>query len=270
MQSIFDARHCWPFETGLLECGTTKRPCPCHTNEEEEGGTYRKRYMGGSQKHYEGNWREWCTLSDPCGMWQRGSIETQIFRHEDSRTHIYDRFIRDWGMFPNQDQVPLYFFKHIYCEFLLHMHMDYTSMPSTCYGYDRGFVMIILGILASPCFITSSDIIVSIESEHRIPSQANWHVITWCWGKGVDGKFHWTVPSWDYMGSDINYHLHLVIHHYISWMKMCSRHSAQRMWFGMHLDLGMHTSSCRRCTFHNIKMKYIIISYLKYVKYYFS
>jgi len=34
------------------------------------------------------------------------------FKLEAATLHIYDRFIGAWGMFPHNDQVPLYFEKH--------------------------------------------------------------------------------------------------------------------------------------------------------------
>ena len=52
--------------------------------------------------------------------------------------YVYDRFIRAWGIFPHDDQVPLYFAKHIYTEFVLDMHLDYTSTPSSFYGVGGG------------------------------------------------------------------------------------------------------------------------------------
>ena len=51
---------------------------------------------------------------------------------------VYVRFIGAWGMFPHHDQVPLYFAKHIYVEFVLGMHPDYTSTPSSFYGASGG------------------------------------------------------------------------------------------------------------------------------------
>ena len=41
-------------------------------------------------------------------------------------------------MFPHHHQVPLYFAKHIYAEFVLDMHPDYTSTPSNFYGAGEG------------------------------------------------------------------------------------------------------------------------------------
>ena len=52
--------------------------------------------------------------------------------------YVYDKFIGAWGMFPHHDQVPLYFLKHIYAEFVLDMYLDYTSTPSSFYGAGGG------------------------------------------------------------------------------------------------------------------------------------
>ena len=41
-------------------------------------------------------------------------------------------------MFPHHVQVPLYFAKHIYVDFVLDMHPDCTSTPSSFYGADGG------------------------------------------------------------------------------------------------------------------------------------
>ena len=41
-------------------------------------------------------------------------------------------------MFPRHDQVPLYFAKHIYAYFVLDMHSDYTSTPSSFYVASGG------------------------------------------------------------------------------------------------------------------------------------
>ena len=41
-------------------------------------------------------------------------------------------------MFPHHHQVPLYFAKHIYADFVLDMHLDYTSTPLTFYGAGGG------------------------------------------------------------------------------------------------------------------------------------
>lgn len=57
---------------------------------------------------------------------------------EAAAPYVYDRFVGVWGMFLHHDQVPLYFAKHIYAEFVLDMHLDYTSTKSEFFGAGRG------------------------------------------------------------------------------------------------------------------------------------
>lgn len=52
--------------------------------------------------------------------------------------HVYNQFIGDWGLFPHHDQVPIYFPRQLYVEFVLDMRPKYTSTPSTFYGSDTG------------------------------------------------------------------------------------------------------------------------------------
>ena len=65
-------------------------------------------------------------------------LRLKEFKLEAARPYIYDRFIGAWGMFLHHDQVPLYFAKHIYAEFVLDMHPDYTNTPSNFYGVGGG------------------------------------------------------------------------------------------------------------------------------------
>ena len=53
-------------------------------------------------------------------------------------------------MFPHHDQVPLYFEKHIYTKFVLDMHLDYTSTPSSFYGASGGHSHARLGARRDP------------------------------------------------------------------------------------------------------------------------
>ena len=71
----------------------------------------------------------------------RGSgqpLRLKEFKIEVATPYVYDRFIGAWGMFPHHDQVPLYFEKHIYAEFVLDMHPYYTITPSSFYGASGG------------------------------------------------------------------------------------------------------------------------------------
>lgn len=65
-------------------------------------------------------------------------LRLREFRLEAAAPYVYYRFIRAWGMFPHHDQVPLYFAKHLYAEFVLGMRLDYTNTPSTFFGAGRG------------------------------------------------------------------------------------------------------------------------------------
>ena len=65
-------------------------------------------------------------------------LRLREFKLEAAAPFVYDRFIGAWGMFPHHHQVPLYFAKHIYAEFVLDMHPDYTSTPSNFYGVGGG------------------------------------------------------------------------------------------------------------------------------------
>lgn len=52
--------------------------------------------------------------------------------------HVYDRFIKAWGMFLLYDEVPLYSRTHLYVHFVLHMSLYFTNIGSTFYGLSRG------------------------------------------------------------------------------------------------------------------------------------
>ena len=65
-------------------------------------------------------------------------LRLREFKLEAATPYVYDRFIGAWGMFPHHEQVPLYFAKHIYVEFVLGMRPDYTSTPSAFFGAGRG------------------------------------------------------------------------------------------------------------------------------------
>ena len=65
-------------------------------------------------------------------------LRLKDFKLEVAVPYVYDNVIGAWGMFPHHGQVPLYFKKHIYAEFVLDMHLDYTSTPSSFYGVGGG------------------------------------------------------------------------------------------------------------------------------------
>ena len=66
------------------------------------------------------------------------SFRLKEFKVEAAMPYVYDRFIGARGMFPHHDQVPLYFAKHIYVEFVLGKYPNYTNTPSGFYGAGGG------------------------------------------------------------------------------------------------------------------------------------
>lgn len=85
--------------------------------------------------------------------------------------YIYDTFIGVWSMFPYHDQVPLYFSKHIYVEFLLGMHHDYMSTPSTFYGSSMGHSYDHIGAYRDPFFVPPPMRLVPILSQSIVFSK---------------------------------------------------------------------------------------------------
>jgi len=65
-------------------------------------------------------------------------LRLKEFKLEAAAPYIYDRFIGAWGVFPHHHQVPVYFARHLYAEFVLGMHPDYTSTGSSFYGAGGG------------------------------------------------------------------------------------------------------------------------------------
>jgi len=79
------------------------------------------------------------TLFDiPPNRGRRQPLRLKEFKLAEAAAAVYDRFIGAWGMFPHHDQVPLYFARQLYAEFILGMHPDYTDTPSRFYGAGRG------------------------------------------------------------------------------------------------------------------------------------
>ena len=62
----------------------------------------------------------------------------QYFKHGNIVGHLYNKFLAAYGKLPWNDEVPHYFARHFFEEFFLHMHPDYTSLPSKCYGTSKG------------------------------------------------------------------------------------------------------------------------------------
>jgi hypothetical protein len=70
-------------------------------------------------------------------------LMVQYFKHPDFSGHLYNIFLMTYGKLSWKDEVPHYFVRHLFVEFFLHMHPDYTSLSSKYYGtgkegtYDR-------------------------------------------------------------------------------------------------------------------------------------
>jgi hypothetical protein len=68
---------------------------------------------------------------------KRKMLKVQYFKHPDIAGHLYNRFLAAYGKLSWNDEVPHYFARHFYAEFFLHMHPDYTSLPSKYYGTGK-------------------------------------------------------------------------------------------------------------------------------------
>lgn len=68
---------------------------------------------------------------------KRPMLKVQYFKHPNIAGHFYDRFLVAYGRFPWNDEVPIYFARLFYAEFVLGMHPDYTSLPSWYYGVGK-------------------------------------------------------------------------------------------------------------------------------------
>ena len=64
-------------------------------------------------------------------------LKVQYFKHAHFVGHLYNRFLAAYGKFSWNDEVPHYFARHFFAEFFLHMHPDYTSLPSKYYGTGK-------------------------------------------------------------------------------------------------------------------------------------
>lgn len=73
-----------------------------------------------------------------CRARHAGLIPLKYFKNVDATPFVYDRFNRAWGHFPHHEHVPIYFAKHIYAEFVIHMRSDYTKTGSKFCGPSLG------------------------------------------------------------------------------------------------------------------------------------
>jgi hypothetical protein len=65
-------------------------------------------------------------------------LKVQYFKHPDIAGHMYNIFLVAYGKLSWNDEVQHYFLRHFFAEFFLHMHPDYTSLPSKYYGTGKG------------------------------------------------------------------------------------------------------------------------------------
>lgn len=68
----------------------------------------------------------------------RGLIPVKYFRNVDVALFVYDQFIGAWDQFPHHDLAIIYFSKHIYAKFVLHMRPDCIDTRSRYYGPNIG------------------------------------------------------------------------------------------------------------------------------------
>ena len=100
----------------------------------------------------------------PANRVRPGPLRFKEFRNDDIAPHLYNMFIGSWGMFPHHDQVPLYFSKQIYVEFVLHMRLDYTNTTLTLYESYRGHNYDHYGAHRDPTHVPPPLILVPLPS----------------------------------------------------------------------------------------------------------
>jgi len=61
-------------------------------------------------------------------------LTVQYFKQRDFSGHLYNIFLITYEKLLWKDEVPQYFVRHLFVEFFLHMHPDYTSLSSKYYG----------------------------------------------------------------------------------------------------------------------------------------
>ena len=73
-------------------------------------------------------------------LWPEDKKHLKIARFNDPliAPNIYPRFLCAYGKFPNNDEVPQYFFKMLIIEFQFNMDPDYIDTRSSFYGAGKG------------------------------------------------------------------------------------------------------------------------------------
>jgi hypothetical protein len=69
---------------------------------------------------------------------KRKMLKVQYFKHPHFDEHLYNKFLVAYGKLSWNDEIPHYFARHFFAEFFLHMHPNYTSLPSKYYGTGKG------------------------------------------------------------------------------------------------------------------------------------
>jgi hypothetical protein len=64
---------------------------------------------------------------------KRKMLKVQYFKHPEFVGHLYNRFLVLYERLSWNDEVPHYFSRHLFAFFFLHMHLNYTSLPSKYY-----------------------------------------------------------------------------------------------------------------------------------------
>jgi hypothetical protein len=65
---------------------------------------------------------------------KKNMLKMQYFKHPNIGGHLYNICFVAYGKFSWNDEVPHYFSRHFYVDFLMDMHPRYTSLPSNYYG----------------------------------------------------------------------------------------------------------------------------------------
>jgi hypothetical protein len=68
---------------------------------------------------------------------KRKMLKVQYFKHPDIAGHLYNKFLVAYEKLSWNDDVPDYFTRHFYADLFLHMHPDYTCLPSNYYGTGK-------------------------------------------------------------------------------------------------------------------------------------
>ena len=65
-------------------------------------------------------------------------LKVQYFKHPEIAPNLYDRFLKTYGIFPWNDEVPHYFARFFYAKFFLNMKPNYIDALSNFYEIGKG------------------------------------------------------------------------------------------------------------------------------------